>query len=78
MIQRSELQRFADRMEEVLKDNDHKGGWDQEDARYLYEYLRDEVKELGAAIRGGKPEEIRKECCDVGNLAMMLFNNHEE
>jgi len=78
MVQRPELKRFADYMEGILKANDHKGGWDQEDNDYLLNYLMGEVEELRQAVEIGDEGRIRKECSDVANLAMMLFNNNED
>jgi len=78
MTQRPELQRFADRMESILKDNDHKGGWDNEENDYLFNYLMAEAEELRQAIEIGDEDKVRKECCDLANLAMMLFNNNED
>jgi len=77
MIPRPELQRFTDCMEGVLRRNDHKGGWHHEEVKYLFDHLMSEIEELREAIETGCPDRIRYECCDVGNLAMMIFNTHE-
>jgi len=65
-------------MESILKDNDHKGGWDNEENDYLFNYLMAEAEELRQAIEIGDEDKVRKECCDLANLAMMLFNNNED
>lgn len=46
---RPEVLRFAQLMERKLRKNDHKGGWESEDPRWLYERFEDELKELHAA-----------------------------
>ncbi len=71
------VNRFARAMMERLSANKHKGGWRHEDQRYLTERLQQEVDELFVALaKGHSAEEIRKECADVGNFAMMIADNH--
>jgi len=59
-------------MELVLRQNDHKGGWEDEKIRDLFVKVMDEVGELARAMDDGLPGEIQKECCDVANYVMMI------
>jgi len=69
--------RFAVQMIKVLLQpkNFEKGGWEDCDNEYLADKLTEEVDELFDA-RDNK--EIKKECIDVGNIAMMIYMNHKE
>ena len=50
--------------------------WHQCSITWLLTRLYDELVELNDAINEGKPnEEIQKECADVANFAMMIFDN---
>ena len=80
VVLRPNLRKFAEAQEEVLKANDHKGGWDNMTAKQVYDLLEDEMNELADIVLNNPdltPEEaneqIRHECCDVANYAMMLF-----
>ncbi len=73
---REEVADFAISMEETLVKNDHKGGWKECELRYLEDRLLQEVNEVYDAIRQGKSAaEIRSECVDVANFAMMIADN---
>ena len=73
---RPELRRFAHQMEMVLKDNDHKGGWQNMSHSALWCRLHEEVTELRDTIILGKTgADVRKEAIDVANFAMMIFSN---
>lgn len=73
---RPPLASFAFAMEKVLQSNDHKGSWEQLRTEYLLMRLDQERDELLLAIHDEMPaEDIRHECCDVANLAMMIFDN---
>ena len=77
---RPEVQTFAMAMEDRLRANDHKGGWDNEFPQRLIERCREELGELDVAIdeiRANGPNEERlasvlMEAADVGNFAMMV------
>ncbi len=60
--------RFARAMEEVLRRNDYKDGWDNCSDHYLNERLNEEVKEYNKAH---EPEEV----IDVANFCMMIWDN---
>ena len=83
---RKEVQEFAEAMESTLLDNDHKGGWDDCDLIWLFERVEQEVEELRTAlfVAGAEEsnilkdkyiEDIKKECTDVANFCMMVYDN---
>lgn len=78
---RKEVEWFADQMEKKLSQNDHKGGWQNCDFKYLLKRLKEEQTEVEDALklRGTtffgtvlKDKEIIDECADVANFAMMI------
>lgn len=74
-VMRPEVAWFAERMEKVLAENDHKGGWSNCGIPYLWAHLISEKDELREAIKKRNeidPEEIIKECIDVANYCMMI------
>lgn len=73
--QRPCIRHFAEKMEFKLRENDHKGGWKNCDAASLVKRLREETDELEVALEKGTVEEICREAADVGNFAMMIFDN---
>jgi hypothetical protein len=84
MSRRSKVDSFADAMEERLRANDHKGGWDNCTPRWLLQCLRSEVEELHEALElpcprcGNKTRgnhaarEVMREAADIANFAMMI------
>ncbi|GAF85775.1 unnamed protein product [marine sediment metagenome] len=75
---RKEVKVFSIAMEQVLKLHDNKPHWTDADNSYLLYRLKQEVKELEAALINGVSKEIKYEAVDVANFAMMLFDNHKE
>ncbi|MDU0329206.1 hypothetical protein RW092_03185 [Paenibacillus sp. 3LSP] len=74
---RESVQWFAEVMENKLRENDHKGGWDNENIYWLWERLRDEASELLVAVDATRdlyadPLNIVLEAADVANFAMMI------
>jgi len=79
---RKEVQKFSVEMEEVLKANDHKGGWEDCSIEYLFFKLIEEVGEVSkilqwyvaeeAEVDEIEAEKAHKECVDIANVAMML------
>ncbi len=77
---RPKLVAFARVMERKLRENDHKGGWEDEDIEWLMERLTGEVAELSKALttpNDGPLSERRRrsavrEAADVANFAMMV------
>lgn len=84
IIPRPEVVDFAVTMEAKLRANDHKGGWGSCDADTLVQKLEFELAELKLALQkqASTPymleeliEEVRRECADVANFAMMISDN---
>lgn len=81
---RPEVRWFARKMEERLRANDHKGGWNNCDTEWLLGRLNEEVEELESEFdrkeRSGhailRPESIAREAADVANFAMMIADNN--
>lgn len=86
---RPEVVWFSIQMEKVLRDHDHKGGWDECENRWLFTRLEEEIGELHEALNVGWLERIEgygkaltinrkraiKECVDIANFAMMIADN---
>ncbi|WP_144940144.1 hypothetical protein [Paenibacillus sp. 32O-W] len=81
---RKEVQWFAQQMEERLKANDHKGGWDRETIEWLKERLFQNYRDLETSILNIRAwqengdltdREINRligDCADIANRAMMI------
>jgi NTP pyrophosphatase (non-canonical NTP hydrolase) len=75
---RPAVRAFAELMEQVLRDNDHKGGWEDEAASRLLDRLTQEVTEVREVLRRHDlpgPEwqrRVAREAADVANYAMMI------
>lgn len=69
---------FAELMEERLKENDHKGGWDRESLWVLYRRLLEEAGEVAEVMSGHGNSNLLKELADVANFAMMIAGNIRE
>jgi len=74
---RSEVARFAEVMELMLREHDRKPHWTYMPQTYLLTRLCDEVQELIAAAAAPEPrlEDIAAEAIDVANFAMMIYDN---
>lgn len=73
---RTPVVRFATAMETNLRSNDHKGGWRECDRQYLLKKLEEEVSELKKElVKPNNLSRIRDESADVGNIAMMIWDN---
>lgn len=75
-ILRPPLARFAEMMEEALRENDHKGarGWlpEYDQNQWYLGKLQEEYQELVDAIEANAPaDEIQREAADLANVAMM-------
>ena len=71
---------FAEAMEKILRENDHKSGWGFRDCsnHYLLCRLIGEVGELfSKSSRATDYYVDTKELVDVANFAMMLWNRAE-
>lgn len=74
---REQVKWFAEQMENKLKENEYKGGWDDCNVYWLWQRLRDESRELLNAIDlcrdlGADKNNIIREAVDVANFAMMI------
>lgn len=72
---RKEVEIFSLCMEEKLRRNDHKGGWENCTNEDLFERLRDEVTELESALANEPDVNIMYEAADIANFAMMIAWN---
>ena len=72
---RDALAWFAQRMEEALRANDHKLGWESLTPSSLIRRCEEELYELRQALADGDPVKIVKECADAANFLMMLADN---
>lgn len=82
---RPAVQKFAERMETVLRDNDHKAGWDDMDPWSLVGRIRDEADELFLALH--KPTKypfkldevwckaLEDEATKVASICLLLSDN---
>ncbi|MCM3704035.1 hypothetical protein [Paenibacillus macerans] len=83
---RESVEWFAQQMEMKLRENDHKGGWDNCEINYLFSRLNEEVKELKSSVArvglkgnwadmplsSSTPLDVAREAADVANFAMMI------
>jgi len=74
---REALRVFAERMEEELKKNEHRGGWKNQNPETMMAKLWDELYDLDDQVEGyldgkGDREQILKEAVDVANYAMFV------
>jgi hypothetical protein len=78
---RESVKWFAEQMENTLKKNDNKHGWDMCSFAYLFDSLSKERDELLLSLnKKTQPVEahrkrIIRECTDVANFAMMIADN---
>lgn len=78
LVLRPAVRWFAEAMEQKLRENDHKGTWEDCDLGYLLTRLTEERRELTRAI--GSPAdgaEILKEAADIANFAMMIADQSQ-
>ena len=81
---RPELAKFASEMEMVLRENDHKTGWDGMSIHQLFSRIKDEFEELQreyilhtcALGCGDRTERLRGEAIDIANFCMFLCHNY--
>lgn len=80
---RPSVKRFAIEMEKVLRENDYKGGWNELSDDHLINRMFQEWIELHDAmiirnrLNAKTTIDMQKECIDIANFAMMLFDNNE-
>ena len=71
---RESLMVFVSAMEQELQDNDHKPGWVDEEYVFLEDRLDKQVEELHEVVDCCNATLVKKQCCDVANFAMMIFD----
>ncbi len=85
---RKPLKKFAEFQEKILKENDNKEGWEECSIVELYGNLHEELRELIEVLLNSSPiedltdeeyeeykEQVSKECADIANFAMMIYDN---
>ena len=65
------VQVFAEAMEEKLRKNDHRGGWNADDYEYIWRQLHEHVGKLTFRIGTDRTRTL-SDAADVANLAMIL------
>lgn len=84
---RPELAKFVIEMEEVLRENEHKSGWDIMEYDALFYRIQDEFEELKRAYHDAEDplqdshkdeaiQHMRKEAIDIVNFCMFLCHNY--
>lgn len=73
-MRRKTVAKFAKDMDRVLDANSHKGGWRGCSIEFLKDRLIQETYELVQAVATLDAEHVRKECVDVANFAMMIWD----
>lgn len=69
------VKKFAETMEKKLRQNDHKGGWNNEEHDFLWSKLVEEISEFRMQCykRSKKNDKkILNEAADVANIIMMI------
>lgn len=74
---REPVKKFAVAMEETLRKNDHKGGWDKCSVQYLLKQVEIQTIMLKCRVQGALSEDIKSTCKNVANYAMMIFDRLE-
>jgi hypothetical protein len=78
---RDEVKNFAIAMEQALRDNEWRGyledknGWESMSRQKLFYELSYEAVNLSVAVQSRSKPRIISKSIDVGNYAMMLFDN---
>jgi NTP pyrophosphatase (non-canonical NTP hydrolase) len=78
---RPQVLRFAIAMEKKLRENDHKGGWEDCENDYLFGRLKEETEELLEAVECSfdiSSKEVLSEAADVANFALMIADNYRK
>ena len=75
IVIRPAILKLAAAMEEKLRQNEHKGGWNACDHEYLLNRLLDEYQELVKAVAEYDAEAILEEAADVANFCVMIVDN---
>jgi hypothetical protein len=85
VVVRPEVAAFAIEMEAVLRENDHKSGWDDMSAHHLFNRIKQEYEELqreyilacqSYPLDVHRVQRMRAESIDVANFCMFLCYNY--
>ncbi|MEK3784716.1 hypothetical protein [Paenibacillus sp. FSL R5-0810] len=71
-LPRKAVARFAMDMEEQLRANEHKGGWENSSVDYLIREMAKNGRQLKYC---STHSEFRRRCANIANYAMMLSDN---
>ena len=74
---RPEMKRFAELMEAKLKENDFKGGWQNDTSGELYSKLARQFEKIGICTSTSNVKIVREICVNIANYAMMMTDNAE-
>jgi len=74
------IKEFGKEMQGKLDVHSKKGrmGWKDKDVPDLWDELYDEVLELQEALRIGRKRAIQKECADVANICMFIYDKTKQ
>lgn len=72
---REPVVKFAEQMEERLRENEGKGGWERADLWWLFRRVLDEICEVAEALSRSDLKRVGHECADAANFLMMIFDN---
>jgi hypothetical protein len=75
---RPEVAWFAGRMEQKLRANDHKGGWEDDYLNDLFKRLLEEVEELRREVKERNGLSIIDEAADVANFCLFIADRCRE
>lgn len=70
--------RFADDMEQRLRENDHKGGWSGGSKQHMANILAKATGDLLQSLKDNQTvQHVTTRAADVANIAMMIANNEQ-
>ncbi len=69
------LERFLGLMKRRLRENEHKGGWQQSELDFLESQLGDHYLRLVYACFRKDDESLLVACADIANFCMMIADN---
>ena len=74
---RPEVQCFAELMERKLRENYHKGGWEDDTCGELFARMIEEGDELHSALAAIRIDssKVASEAADVANFCLMIVDN---
>lgn len=77
-LPRPSVVRFADDMEQRLRENDHKGGWSRETKQHMANIMARAVQDLLLSlVSNASVQYVTTRAADVANIAMMIADNEQ-